>query len=93
MLSILLAAGRTQEEGKLGMAHYRRQTARRGILPSNIVDVFLKRKPPFLQLLLCGTPATGALMSGTPLEIYAVGRIKGMADEMSVWGLGKLGLI
>nr|XP_015854889.2 trichosurin [Peromyscus maniculatus bairdii] len=35
--------GRTQEEGKLGMAHYRRQTARRGILPSNIVDVFLKR--------------------------------------------------
>lgn len=75
------------------MAHYRRQTARRGILPSNIVDVSSKRKPPFLQLFLCGTPATGALVSVTPLEIYAVGRIKGMADEMSVWGLGKLGLI
>ncbi|XP_059115096.1 major urinary protein-like isoform X2 [Peromyscus eremicus] len=35
--------GRTREAGKLGMVHYRRQTARRGILPSNIVDVFFKR--------------------------------------------------
>lgn len=77
VLSTLLAVGRTLLSGKLGLPAYLKHTARRGIGTGNIEDVSLNRKPPFLQLLLCGFPATMAMMTATSLEI------KGMAG----WGV------
>ncbi|XP_038193986.2 epididymal-specific lipocalin-9-like [Arvicola amphibius] len=64
--------GRTLLSGKLGLVAYLKHTARRGIGPGNIEDVSLNRKPPFLQLLLCGSPATVAMMTVTPMEIKGV---------------------
>lgn len=69
VLSTLLAVGRTLLSGKLGLATYLKHTARRGIGAGNIEDVSLNRKLPFLQLLLCGSPATVVMMTVTSLEI------------------------
>ncbi|XP_027241486.1 trichosurin [Cricetulus griseus] len=72
--------GRTLYAGKLGLEPYKSHTSRRGIVPDNIMDVSLNRKPTFLQLLLCGTPGTVAVMTVTPLEVYAIGHsVKGTA--------------
>lgn len=80
MLPIFLAVGRTLYAGKLGLEPYKSHTSRRGIVPDNIMDVSLNRKPTFLQLLLCGTPGTVAVMTVTPLEVYAIGHsVKGTA--------------
>lgn len=84
VLSVLLAVGRTLLSGKLGLVAYLKHTARRGIGPGNIEDVSLNRKTPFLQLLLCGSPATMAMKTVTPLEI------KGMAGWEVCARLGRV---